>query len=334
MPRMKRARGVVFAALCAFMLSAGAARAQSSPSDSERAERFFLEGRASMKAHRYEEACAKFAESQRFEPASGTLLNLAACREAQGRSATAWGYYNEGLTLSRKEGNREGERLAVERLQALEPVLCRLTIVVPERQPKGLVVTLDAARLAPEGLGEPVPVDPGTHVVRVSAPERKSWTERVNLVEQGAVRVVRVPALEAAPVSARRVTPALEKADTATKGGVPLGTVIAGAVSVVAFASTAYFGVRAKSEWDTRDEHCPGGECDQEAVDASKNATRFARIADGSAVVGVVAAGVAIYFALAPTSTKMPSPAKASGSVPFDVQITSDRMGLCVGGVF
>src|SRR5262245_45288580 len=83
-------RAVASMAFSALALSANTVKAQTAERDVEQAERFFLEGRASMKAGRYEEACARFAESQRFEPASGTLLNLAACREAQGRTATAW----------------------------------------------------------------------------------------------------------------------------------------------------------------------------------------------------------------------------------------------------
>ncbi len=124
----------------------GAERAEG---DAQRAERFFVEGRSAMRAGRYEEACANFAESHRLDPASGALLNLAVCREAQGRTATAWTHYKAGLLLSQREANLEGQRFARERLQALEPTLCRLTIEPPVTGRFELTITLDGARIEP-----------------------------------------------------------------------------------------------------------------------------------------------------------------------------------------
>jgi hypothetical protein len=175
-----------------------------------------------------------------------------------------------------------------------------------------------------------LPVDPGTHVVEAAAPGRKPWTERVNLAEQGGVRVVQVPPLAPAPVHS--VAPARRSSDTESTGGVPTGTIIAGAVSAVSLGGTAYFGLRAKSAWNTRDEHCPGGVCDEKAVNAADEAALFARLANGSAAVGVVAAGFAIYFALIPKSTKTAAPPRVRTSVPFDVRLGKDRIDFSMGG--
>src|SRR5262249_46236771 len=60
-----------------------------SPEQAAMAEKLFDEARQLMLGHTYDEACAKFAESERLDPAAGTLLNLAVCHEAQGRTATA-----------------------------------------------------------------------------------------------------------------------------------------------------------------------------------------------------------------------------------------------------
>jgi hypothetical protein len=314
--------------------------------DGERAEQLFMQGRASMKAHRYEEACAKFAESDSLDPASGTLLNLAACREAQGRTATAWTHYRDGLARSRTEANAEGERLALERIQVLEPLLCRLTIVGPNDAPAGLVMTLDAVRLPPEAWGTAVPVDPGTHVVEASAPERKAFAARVSVIEQGAARIVRIPDLErasapvpgvraqrASPVRDARLTPVRAEGGKGSDG-VPTPTIVAGAVSIAGFSAAAYFGLRAKGEWDTRNEHCSDGSCDEAAVEASDDARTFAYCADAGLAVGLVAAGFAVYFALAGGQAKATALPRAVARLPLSLTISKEHARVGVGGTF
>ncbi|NOU28880.1 MAG: hypothetical protein HOO96_13330, partial [Polyangiaceae bacterium] len=55
------------------------------PAFRDDAETLFREGRKALEAGDYAVACAKFAESQRIEPAPGTLLNLAGCEERSGK---------------------------------------------------------------------------------------------------------------------------------------------------------------------------------------------------------------------------------------------------------
>ncbi|HET9932360.1 MAG TPA: hypothetical protein VFQ35_16765, partial [Polyangiaceae bacterium] len=71
--------------MTAALAAAGSAYADPNLTPSERAQQLFDAGRVALKEHRLEEACADLTESARLDAAAGTWLNLAACREAQGR---------------------------------------------------------------------------------------------------------------------------------------------------------------------------------------------------------------------------------------------------------
>ena len=92
------------------------------------AEALFRAGRAAMDAGNPKEACARFAESQRLEPAGGTLLNLGECHEALGELASAWQAYVEASELL-KDDRRT---YALKKRGELEPRLARVELRVEE----------------------------------------------------------------------------------------------------------------------------------------------------------------------------------------------------------
>src|SRR5690349_9072722 len=76
------------ASLAASAIFAAAAPAIADESTA-RAAALFKEGREAMVHGNAATACPKFAESQRLDPAAGTLRNLALCEEAIGELAKA-----------------------------------------------------------------------------------------------------------------------------------------------------------------------------------------------------------------------------------------------------
>ena len=94
------------------------------------ADALFKEGRRLYDLHRFAEACPKFAESYRVDPATGSLLALASCHEAEGKLATAWSEYGEVVSRARRDGRQDRADAAQARVSALEPKLGRLTITV------------------------------------------------------------------------------------------------------------------------------------------------------------------------------------------------------------
>src|SRR5437868_3103320 len=139
--------------IAAAMVGLPTSRATAGP---PAAEALFQEGRQLLEEGHVDEACLRLAESYWQEPASGTLLNLARCHQAQGKIATAWAEYAAAARLSRAQGREDRARAAEERASALEPKLSRLKLRMSE-PPAGLKVLTDTDALGEGGLGVAIP---------------------------------------------------------------------------------------------------------------------------------------------------------------------------------
>jgi hypothetical protein len=149
----------------------------------------------------YVAACAKFAESQRLDPSSGTLLNLARCYNLQGKTATAWAKYLEAGRLARQQNRTAHADEARARAAELEPNLSYLTIVVTGL-PNDATIERDDVRLEPGSLGSKLPIDPGPHLVKVRAPGYKDQQVSVTIGVAKDAQTLVVPALTPIPGAA------------------------------------------------------------------------------------------------------------------------------------
>src|ERR1700690_2972081 len=85
---------VVLVLVASVWLNAKTAHAQDPVAT---ADVLFNDARAAMAVKRFDIACAKFRESNRLDPAVGTLFNLANCEAQRGQLVTAWTLYRQGL---------------------------------------------------------------------------------------------------------------------------------------------------------------------------------------------------------------------------------------------
>src|SRR5262245_8380772 len=98
----------VLATLALCLLSLASPLGASAQSNTAQAEAKFQEGRKLFDDGDYEKACAALADSDRLDPAIGTLGLLAAGHDKQGLIFTAWREYTETADRARAaHDNRE-----------------------------------------------------------------------------------------------------------------------------------------------------------------------------------------------------------------------------------
>jgi len=245
--RRRHAAWVRGAAIAAIALSSFTAHGQPSATDRRQAEALFGEGKKLLKEGKTAEACRKFEASYRIDPAGGTVLNLALCHEKEGKIASAWAELKEALAAAKKASRRDREKIAREKIEAIEPRL-PYVVVIPEKQDTaGLTVVIDEGGIAREAWGAQIPIDPGPHTAKATAPNHDPWEAPFEVAE-GKKVTVRVPGLvaRAAPTATASSSAApvaeIQKYPWMRPSGIALAS-----VGVAAAVAGAVFGVRALS---------------------------------------------------------------------------------------
>jgi len=145
------------------------------------AEALFRSARQAADRGDWVTACDRFEESHRLEPAPGTVLNLAQCREKLGQVASAWKRYGEVVQRLPKTDPRVTYSRGKER--ELEPQVPRLTLVAPEG-PDGKAsfrVTVNGMEVMPATFGVPLPFDPGQLSIRIEADGRDAVERKLDI---------------------------------------------------------------------------------------------------------------------------------------------------------
>jgi hypothetical protein len=301
--------------------------------DQATAQALFDQGRKLMAQERWGDACPKLEESQRLDPAGGTLLHLALCREHEGRIATAWALYQDALAQAKHDARKDRAKIAQERIDALAPRLPRMRIrVAPaNKRTEGFTVSRDDSVVGEAQWGEQLPVDPGPHVLSAKANGRKPWTKKVDIPARAQEIVVEIPELETeAPAEVAKTADAnaiaaptrLEEAQRG-EGQRTAGVVITGAGIAGVIVGSA-FGIISISKNNEADRECtPPGytRCSAKGIDAGNSATSAGNISTIAFIAGgaLVAGGLTLYFT-APSGSAValtPSATPRSASLGF-----------------
>jgi len=316
--------------------------------DKAMAESLFQAGRALMKEGKVNEACPKFAESQRIDPSAGTLLNLGKCLEAQGKTASAWAAYKEAIVLGRSSGQSKQVTAGTQFAGEVEPKLSKLRIDAPG-DIAGLTVKRDGAVIGSAAFGVPIAVDPGEHTIEASAPGKTTWRTTVTLGASADHKTVTIPALEVstepAPSAESSAQPAAPPpATSATEAPPPppppqgsglrtLGFVTVG-IGVAAIGAGTVLGVMTlgdASDAEKDPKLCPDKRCTPAGVDKIDGAKTKALISTIGLGVGVAAVGAGI--AMIVVSGKQ-APAASSGRARLIPTAGREGAGLQLVGAF
>lgn len=314
------------AGVVAALLLAPASAAAVSDADQARAEALFTEGRRLLAASRFAEACPKFAESQRLDPAIGTLLNLGDCYEKTGRTASAWAVFQGAAEEARRASDARRGTVASERAAALEARLVKLTIVVPRMSvTPGLVVKRDGVTVDRATWGTATPMDPGWHAIEATAPGKRRWTLPVTIDAVHPTTVITVPPLEDLGAGADARESGTEGRARRLVGGIFVGT------GVAALAAGAVFTGIAVAKNHESAPHCRGNLCDALGVELREDALGGATASTVSVVSGLAAiTGGAVLWLTAPTSAKKPH----STGIHAAPAIGAGQVSLTLGGAF
>jgi hypothetical protein len=329
---MSRSRMRALLVGCAGLSIAGAGLAQSAAA----AEALFREGKALLEAGDAASACPKLEQSQRLEPAVGTVALVAYCHEQQGKLASAWQGYLSAAAMARDAGQKQREQVARSKASELEPRLSKLTIQV-EDPVVGVAITRGGSPVPQAEWGVALPIDPGSVDVAARASGHRAWRATIEVPPEGALLTVRVPRLEPeAPSSpARAPAPASaagaqeEESSWVGRNALPL---VAFGVGAAALGAGAYFGWRAMSKNDASGSECVDNQCTDRGLALRREALDAANVSTIASGVGLAAIGAGVLLLVAGGSDSGAKPV----SVRWRVQPTalSGGAGLAAAGRF
>jgi tetratricopeptide (TPR) repeat protein len=291
--------------IVALTLLARPSLAQKHKKQQSEADRLFDEGAALMKQNKYSEACAKFAASNRLDPEIGGLLWLADCYERNGQTASAYKTYKDAQKMAiERHDKKQRDKVAQRHIDDLETRLTKLTVLAPvDGRPDGLEVTRDGDTLGSSDFGLAVPVDPGMHTIKASAPHYEKWEKRIEASGDGETVKVTVGPMQKIYVAPPK-PPVEEGTENDPAFAYHVGGIVTGSVGLIALGVGSAFGLIASGKLDESNSngHCDAADtCDLVGLQLRSDAKDAALASTILFVAGGVAlaAGITIFF-LAP----------------------------------
>jgi hypothetical protein len=299
--RQLMARHCASACVLAVLASTLCVSAPARADDKTAADALFREGAQLLEAGRVAEACPKLAESQKFDPALGTLLYLASCHEKQGLTASAWSEFSSATEWARRTSRNDRLLFAQKHLAGLEGKVS--TVRIHAAIASGIEVRVDEGLLTAAALGTPLAIDPGEHQIEASAPGHETWRATLAVPSNPAELTVTVPPLNPTPIAAvaDQPEPASEPKQDPLPGPTSLLDSHALAWSALGVAGVSIlvgsvFGVLTLSARNDARSECPKNLCSPGGLDDVDRARTNAAVSTVSFGLGLAAALASGYL--------------------------------------
>ena len=190
--------------------------------DQTKADRLFSEGRALAKAHRFAEACERFAASDALERTFGTAVNLGECAARGGHPGRAWQLYDAAARVAERDGAHDLAKFARDRAAGLAPQLCTVVVTIADPAP-GMTVRI-GDREEPPAAEIRALVEPGDIEVVVATADAPALRRTLHGAA-GAVVTLDVPPRAPGPTAPRAAAPipgfvVIERFDARSRAGV------------------------------------------------------------------------------------------------------------------
>ena len=154
------------------------------------ARRLFAEAVGDEDAKRYETALDKFRQVAVVKETANVRYRIASCLDALGRRVEALASYDAAVRLGAQDPSAaDAVQASRARAAQLDPTVARLTIVVPPEVCSGAEVRVDDAPIDLGASSPSVPLDPGHHTLRASAPGCAPFETAVTLAAGARVSI-------------------------------------------------------------------------------------------------------------------------------------------------
>lgn len=263
----------------------------------------FHEGKALLDQGLLKEACDKLAQSLALARKGGTLLNLAVCRQRQGRHASALPLFQEALAAAKAEGRADRAEIAERGALESRGKLGWLVITIAKDAASlGLRASLDGEAIDPTALGSMIAVDPGQHTITAESPGWSRVSITIESAGAGDRRTVEIPKPAPAPASKEAVVGAGSPDKAAAGGGgtgmLVVGGSLLGVGALLTIVGSVMGGVAIADSAESK-RLCPGAVCPtDEGYAKNQSARRAATAADVLIPAGLalVASGGAVLL--------------------------------------
>ncbi|MFO0585922.1 MAG: hypothetical protein U0441_00210 [Polyangiaceae bacterium] len=306
--------------LVALCLLAGVAHGEPSAADKETARALLIRGRAKLDGKDYDGALKDLKGAHAIMNVPTTGVSLAKALAAVGQLIEA---RDTALAVARSTAEKgESPAFADARVEAAElasriaPRIPSVTVTVSGPESATVQAKLNEVMLAPATLGLPRKVNPGRHVLVVSAPGFVARTVTIDVKEQSSLDVPialersasappptatvepTAPPTVTAPPSATETTTAPSASGSAAappaSAPIPVWTWVVGGAGLVAAGVAAGFFVDHLGARDRVAQDCPNDVCDPSKLDAtSAQALRAQWNRDLGLAIGFGALGLA-----------------------------------------